>query len=79
MLTGFSVPFAVYNWTVEEVVQWLIAYVELPQYEETFRKLQLTGHAMPRSVVLPRGGKGVTEGQQGLGGKWKLLHAHVLL
>lgn len=43
-----SLP-AVYNWTVDEVVQWLITYVELPQYEETFRKLQLSGHAMPRS------------------------------
>ncbi|XP_068787024.1 stromal interaction molecule 1 isoform X11 [Struthio camelus] len=41
----------VYNWTVEEVVQWLITYVELPQYEETFRKLQLSGHAMPRLAV----------------------------
>ncbi|NWW80112.1 STIM1 protein, partial [Climacteris rufus] len=41
----------VYNWTVEEVVQWLISYVELPQYEETFRKLQLSGHAMPRLAV----------------------------
>lgn len=44
---------AVYNWTVDEVVQWLITYVELPQYEETFRKLQLSGHAMPRSVLSP--------------------------
>ena len=50
---GVSV-FAVYNWTVDEVVQWLINYVELPQYEETFRKLQLTGHAMPRSVSIVR-------------------------
>ncbi|KAM4045575.1 LOW QUALITY PROTEIN: stromal interaction molecule 1 [Anomaloglossus baeobatrachus] len=41
----------VYNWTVEEVVQWLITYVELPQYEETFRKLQLSGTAMPRLAV----------------------------
>ncbi|XP_069059812.1 stromal interaction molecule 1 isoform X3 [Pleurodeles waltl] len=41
----------VYNWTVEEVVQWLITYVELPQYEETFRKLQLSGHAMPRLAI----------------------------
>ncbi|XP_042314046.1 stromal interaction molecule 1 isoform X3 [Sceloporus undulatus] len=41
----------VYNWTVDEVVQWLITYVELPQYEETFRKLQLTGHAMPRLAI----------------------------
>ncbi|XP_043928977.1 stromal interaction molecule 1 isoform X3 [Protopterus annectens] len=41
----------VYNWTVEEVVQWLTNYVELPQYEEAFRKLQLSGHAMPRLAV----------------------------
>nr|XP_060627314.1 stromal interaction molecule 1 isoform X3 [Anolis sagrei ordinatus] len=41
----------VYNWTVDEVVQWLITYVELPQYEETFRRLQLTGHAMPRLAI----------------------------
>uniref|UniRef100_A0A8C6YQC6 Stromal interaction molecule 1 n=1 Tax=Nothoprocta perdicaria TaxID=30464 RepID=A0A8C6YQC6_NOTPE len=41
----------VYNWTVDEVVQWLIGYVELPQYEETFRRLQLSGHAMPRLAV----------------------------
>ncbi|XP_072466357.1 stromal interaction molecule 1 isoform X3 [Notamacropus eugenii] len=41
----------VYNWTVDEVVQWLITYVELPQYEETFRKLQLSGHAMPRLAI----------------------------
>lgn len=41
----------VYNWTVDEVIQWLITYVELPQYEETFRKLQLTGHAMPRLEI----------------------------
>lgn len=44
-----SLP-AVYNWTVDEVVQWLITRMwRLPQYEETFRKLQLSGHAMPRS------------------------------
>ncbi|KAG6923622.1 stromal interaction molecule 1 [Chelydra serpentina] len=41
----------VFNWTVDEVVQWLITYVELPQYEETFRKLQLSGHAMPRLAI----------------------------
>ncbi|NXF67797.1 STIM1 protein, partial [Ciccaba nigrolineata] len=41
----------VYNWTVDEVVQWLITYVELPQYEETFRKLQLSGHAMPSLAI----------------------------
>lgn len=55
-----SLP-TVYNWTVDEVVQWLITYVELPQYEETFRKLQLSGHAMPRSGgdwILSLGGVG---------------------
>ncbi|XP_053564800.1 stromal interaction molecule 1 isoform X1 [Bombina bombina] len=41
----------VYNWTVDEVVQWLITYVELPQYEETFRKLQLSGRDMPRLAI----------------------------
>ncbi|XP_053312716.1 stromal interaction molecule 1 isoform X4 [Spea bombifrons] len=41
----------VYNWTMDEVVQWLITYVELPQYEEAFRKLQLSGRDMPRLAV----------------------------
>ncbi|XP_018431394.1 PREDICTED: stromal interaction molecule 1-like, partial [Nanorana parkeri] len=36
------------NWTLDEVVEWLKNYVELPQYEETFRKLQLSGRDMPR-------------------------------
>lgn len=58
-----SLP-TVYNWTVDEVVQWLITYVELPQYEETFRKLQLSGHAMPRL-----GGDWVLS----LGGAWNGL------
>uniref|UniRef100_A0A4W3GD73 Stromal interaction molecule 1-like n=1 Tax=Callorhinchus milii TaxID=7868 RepID=A0A4W3GD73_CALMI len=43
----------VYNWTGEEVIEWLIAYVELPQYEEHFRKLHISGHDMPRSVTAP--------------------------
>ncbi|XP_036420399.1 stromal interaction molecule 1a isoform X1 [Colossoma macropomum] len=41
----------VYNWTVDEVVEWLEAYVELPQYVETFRKMNLNGTAMPRLAV----------------------------
>eukprot|EP00062_Callorhinchus_milii_P026538 gi/632988765/ref/XP_007883288.1/ PREDICTED: stromal interaction molecule 1-like [Callorhinchus milii] len=41
----------VYNWTGEEVIEWLIAYVELPQYEEHFRKLHISGHDMPRLAV----------------------------
>lgn len=40
----------VYNWTVDEVVEWLIAYVELPQYVEAFRKMNFNGSAMPRLV-----------------------------
>lgn len=43
----FSAP-AVYNWTVDEVVEWLITYVELPQYVEAFRKLNFNGTVMPR-------------------------------
>ncbi|KAL2096071.1 hypothetical protein ACEWY4_008219 [Coilia grayii] len=41
----------VYNWTVDEVVEWLITYVELPQYEESFRKMNFNGSAMPRLAV----------------------------
>ncbi|XP_076606278.1 stromal interaction molecule 1-like isoform X1 [Chaetodon auriga] len=41
----------VYNWTVEQVVEWLIVSVELPQYAETFRKHQLDGKALPRLAV----------------------------
>uniref|UniRef100_A0AAY5EFA4 SAM domain-containing protein n=1 Tax=Electrophorus electricus TaxID=8005 RepID=A0AAY5EFA4_ELEEL len=41
----------VYNWTVDEVVEWLESYVELPQYVEAFRKMNLNGTAMPRLAV----------------------------
>ncbi|XP_049582124.1 stromal interaction molecule 1a isoform X4 [Syngnathus scovelli] len=41
----------VYNWTVDEVAEWLISYVELPQYEEAFRKMSFNGSAMPRLAV----------------------------
>lgn len=43
--TLFSI---VYNWTVDEVVEWLITYVELPQYVDAFRKMNFNGSAMPR-------------------------------
>lgn len=39
---------SVYNWTVDEVVEWLITYVELPQYVDAFRKMNFNGSAMPR-------------------------------
>ncbi|XP_047449525.1 stromal interaction molecule 1a isoform X2 [Mugil cephalus] len=41
----------VYNWTVDEMVEWLITYVELPQYEDAFRKMNFSGSAMPRLAV----------------------------
>uniref|UniRef100_A0A6Q2ZPW6 SAM domain-containing protein n=1 Tax=Esox lucius TaxID=8010 RepID=A0A6Q2ZPW6_ESOLU len=41
----------VYNWTVDEVVKWLIGYVELPQYQEAFSKMQFNGSVMPRLAV----------------------------
>ncbi|CAN9511478.1 unnamed protein product [Ophioblennius macclurei] len=41
----------VYNWTVDEVVEWLITYVELPQYVEAFRKMTFNGTVMPRLAV----------------------------
>ncbi|XP_030633393.1 stromal interaction molecule 1a [Chanos chanos] len=41
----------VYNWTVDEVVEWLITYVELPQYVDSFRKMNFNGTAMPRLAV----------------------------
>uniref|UniRef100_A0A3Q2CCV6 Stromal interaction molecule 1a n=1 Tax=Cyprinodon variegatus TaxID=28743 RepID=A0A3Q2CCV6_CYPVA len=41
----------VYNWTVDEVGEWLISYVELPQYVDAFRKLAFNGSVMPRLAV----------------------------
>ncbi|XP_017271914.1 stromal interaction molecule 1a isoform X2 [Kryptolebias marmoratus] len=41
----------VYNWTVAEVVEWLITYVELPQYVDAFRKMTFNGSTMPRLAV----------------------------
>ncbi|XP_059390076.1 stromal interaction molecule 1-like isoform X4 [Carassius carassius] len=41
----------VYNWTVDEVVDWLIDYLELPQYADAFRKLNFNGTSMPRFAV----------------------------
>ncbi|KAL4608521.1 stromal interaction molecule 1 isoform X2 [Arapaima gigas] len=42
---------AVYNWTIDEVVEWLINCVELPQYTESFRKNSFNGSDMPRLAV----------------------------
>ena len=43
---------AVYNWTVDEVVMWLVTEVELPQYADTFRVNAIDGRVLPRSVNL---------------------------
>ncbi|KAM9733646.1 stromal interaction molecule 1a isoform 5-T5 [Menidia menidia] len=41
----------VFNWTVDEVVTWLITYVELPQYVDAFRKMNFNGSALPRLAL----------------------------
>ncbi|XP_061659664.1 stromal interaction molecule 1-like isoform X2 [Syngnathoides biaculeatus] len=41
----------VYNWTGDQVEEWLLLSVELPQYAETFRKHGLDGKALPRLAV----------------------------
>lgn len=41
----------VYNWTVDEVVEWLSSYVELPQYVDAIRKMNFSGSDMPRLAV----------------------------
>ncbi|XP_044077262.1 stromal interaction molecule 1-like isoform X2 [Siniperca chuatsi] len=41
----------VYGWTGQQVEDWLLRSVELPQYAETFRKLQLGGKDLPRLAV----------------------------
>lgn len=42
---------AVHNWTVEEVAQWLVDFVELPQYRERFHMYSISGMALPRLAV----------------------------
>jgi len=43
---------SVYNWTVDEVVAWLVNEVELPQYADTFRVNAIDGRVLPRSVLM---------------------------
>jgi hypothetical protein len=45
LLHFFSI---VYNWTTEDVVKWLINYVHLPMYAESFRRNQFDGRMIPR-------------------------------
>jgi len=53
----------VYNWTVDDVVSWLITEVELPQYASTFRINVINGRVLPRSVSVCQccDGKTITE------------------
>ncbi|XP_073502492.1 stromal interaction molecule 2 isoform X2 [Phyllobates terribilis] len=41
----------VHNWTEEETLQWLFEFVELPQYERTFRENTVKGTTLPRIAV----------------------------
>jgi len=43
---------AVYNWTVDDVVLWLVSEVELPQYADVFRINAIDGRVLPRSVLM---------------------------
>ncbi|KAK2865517.1 hypothetical protein Q7C36_001573 [Tachysurus vachellii] len=38
----------VHNWTQEDVLQWLREFVELPQYEKSFKELRVSGNTLPR-------------------------------
>ncbi len=39
---------SVYNWTVDDVLEWLVEDVELPQYIEAFKVNAVDGHTLPR-------------------------------
>ncbi len=43
--------YAVFNWTTEDVVEWLEAYVELPQYSAAFRRNEITGRQLPHLAI----------------------------
>ncbi|KAK3507607.1 hypothetical protein QTP70_030790 [Hemibagrus guttatus] len=38
----------VHNWTQEDVLCWLREFVELPQYEKSFKELRVNGNTLPR-------------------------------
>ena len=44
-------PCLVYNWTVDEIIDWLCNVVHLPQYSENFRQNEVKGKDMPRYIV----------------------------
>lgn len=37
----------VYNWTSEEVVEWLVGVVDLPELVTLFRELEINGKQLP--------------------------------
>ncbi|XP_013776985.1 stromal interaction molecule homolog isoform X1 [Limulus polyphemus] len=41
----------VHNWTVEDIGDWLISHVELPQYIQNFQKRSVNGATLPRMAV----------------------------
>ena len=41
----------VYNWTTNQVVDWVVKNVELPQYEKNIRKAGLNGTHLPKAAV----------------------------
>ncbi|XP_037543131.1 stromal interaction molecule 1b [Nematolebias whitei] len=41
----------VYNWTEQQVEEWLSGSVELPQYVDSFRTQQVDGRSLPRLAV----------------------------
>ena len=41
----------VYNWTVDEVIDWLCNVVVLPQYSNSFRQNGIRGKDMPRYIT----------------------------
>jgi hypothetical protein len=38
----------VYNWTTDNVIDWLVNYVHLPMYIDNFRRNQFDGRMIPR-------------------------------
>ena len=42
-----------YNWTVEDVLDWLAEYVELPQYVHNFKVNAVDGRMLPRYAEQP--------------------------
>ncbi|XP_052829472.1 stromal interaction molecule homolog isoform X2 [Octopus bimaculoides] len=41
----------VYNWTVDDVVDWLVHHVELPQYVTNFQTHKIDGSTLPRMAA----------------------------